>query len=123
MSDPVAAAIAAATGLDPSKDFIVQEKPDGFGPVIAEWNEQVLGPQPDDAQIAAWVVEYKKSQPSRDLRQVVMSNLMAYAEALIYANELGDPTKLNALKAKLAAAKADYDGKPVADPVSDPVTP
>lgn len=100
----IADAITAATGLIHGKDFEVRDI--GDGPFLAVWNSvDVL--QPDDVQLAQWISDYESTAKQRYLDATIKSRAMDYLIASIHELELGDATKINAIKADIAAVAAD----------------
>jgi hypothetical protein len=51
------------------KDILLADYGQGNGPEIQYWNVELLGPQPDQAQIDAWEIEVAPVKELLDVRQ------------------------------------------------------
>lgn len=100
----LARAIADATGLDPAKDFIIQD--DGEGPYIKRWDSVRLGPAPTQADLTNYMLAYAAKQPERDEAAFIQSISREYVTAMIRNDLFQDATALTALIAKVEAWKA-----------------
>jgi hypothetical protein len=108
-------AIAAATGLDPERDFEVRDE--GEGPFLANWHSAEI-PLPDEKQLAQWQADYDAGEKAREKDRVLRARAMEYLVGLMYQQELADAAKITALKTDIATEIAKVDVATV-DPIVD----
>lgn len=102
----LAAAIAEATGLNPEKDFLVEDASDGLGPVLMQWDTRKNGPAPTPQQLEQFVAAYEAKQPQRDVSAFIATITNEYVTAMIANDLLQDSGPLTALIAKVEAWKS-----------------
>lgn len=95
----LADAIAAATGLDPARDFDVRDI--GDGPFLAAWFSKDV-PEPTAQDLDAWTLAYEAGSASRAKLATLRSKALDYVVAIMAQQELGDDSKLIEIKADIA---------------------
>ncbi len=108
----LALAIAAATGLNPEKDFLVQD--DGAGPFLAKWLTQSRQ-APNSAELDTWLADYEASAKEREKDRVLRERALEYLVSVMRKDELSDASALTALKAEIAAEVAKVDVATIED--------
>lgn len=108
-------AIAAATGLDPERDFEVRD--DGDGAYLARWNTKERA-EPTDAELTQWLSDYESGAKEREKDRVLRARALDYLVAIMYKDELADTSKLTSVQSDIATdvAKVDVDDTGPIDP-------
>jgi len=91
---------------DPQNDFSLEDKSDGNGPYIAQWDTVKLGPRPTTAQLAAVTTVANKQESDRIKNKMIEKQLAANELTIIRALVENDMVSIAAFRISQANLRA-----------------